>query len=135
MDSLERQEEIINELKRVEEYYVNIVVTEELRNLDDLIKARFVEMFGDVNTNEKNWAWKPLGELCSYCKGRSHQCQFEQFLGGDIPWIKIGDATDGDSIYLTSTKEYITQEGVKKSRLVNSRKSYICKLWRFFGVC
>ena len=56
LDSLERQEEIINELKRVE----------------------------------------------------------------DIPWIKIGDATDGDSIYLTSTKEYIIQEGVKKSRLVKA---------------
>ena len=42
----------------------------------------------------------------------------EQFLGGDVPWIKIGDATDGDSIYLNSTKEHIIQEGIKKSRLV-----------------
>ncbi len=35
-----------------------------------------------------------------------------------MPWIKIGDATDGDSIYLNSTKEHIIQEGIKKSRLV-----------------
>ena len=90
-----------------------------LKGLDDLIKARFVEMFGDVNTNEKNWAWKPLGELCTIVRGGSPR-PIEQFLGGDIPWIKIGDATDGDSIYLTSTKEYIIQEGVKKSRLVKA---------------
>ena len=75
---------------------------EEVDKLDDLIKARFVEMFGDVNTNEKNWAWKPLGELCTIVRGGSPR-PIEQFLGGDIPWIKIGDATDGDSIYLTST--------------------------------
>ena len=91
----------------------------ELKLLDDLSKARFVEMFGDVNTNEKNWAWKPLGELCTIVRGGSPR-PIEQFLGGDIPWIKIGDATDGDSIYLTSTKEYIIQEGVKKSRLVKA---------------
>ena len=37
-----------------------------------------------------------------------------------MPWIKIGDATDGDSIYLNSTKEHIIQqEGIKlSSRLV-----------------
>ena len=35
-----------------------------------------------------------------------------------MPWIKIGDATDGDSIYLNSTKEHIIQEGIKNSRLV-----------------
>ena len=38
----------------------------------------------------------------------------------DGPWIKIGDATDGDNTYLRSTKEHIIQEGVKKSRLVKA---------------
>ena len=89
----------------------------ELSNLDNLIKARFVEMFGDVNINDKNWKYEPLGELCTIVRGGSPR-PIEQFLGGDVPWIKIGDATDGDSIYLNSTKEYIIQEGVKKSRLV-----------------
>ena len=117
LDSLERQEEIINELKRVED--IMEYRSRELCFLDDLIKARFVEMFGDVIHNEKNWAWKPLGELCTIVRGGSPR-PIEQFLGGDIPWIKIGDATDGDSIYLTSTKEYIIQEGVKKSRLVKA---------------
>ena len=100
-------------------YFVQKLQKQELKYLNKLIKARFVEMFGDVNTNEKNWAWKPLGELCTIVRGGSPR-PIEQFLGGDIPWIKIGDATDGDSIYLTSTKEYIIQEGVKKSRLVKA---------------
>ena len=43
-----------------------------------------------------------------------------KILGGDVPWIKIGDATAGDDIYLNSTKEHIIQEGVKKSRFIKA---------------
>lgn len=91
----------------------------ELSALEDLIKARFVELFGDININDKNWDCEPLGDLCTIVRGGSPR-PIEQFLGGDVPWIKIGDATDGDNIYLSSTKEHIIQDGVKKSRLVKS---------------
>lgn len=91
----------------------------ELQLFDDLIKARFVEMFGDINLNDKKWNHEPLGKLCTIVRGGSPR-PIEQFLGGDVPWIKIGDATDGDNVYLTSTKEHIIQEGVKKSRLVKA---------------
>ena len=91
----------------------------ELEKLDELIKARFVELFGDINVNDKGWDIEPLGNLCTIVRGGSPR-PIEQFLGGDVPWIKIGDATDGDNIYLNSTKEHIIQEGVKKSRLVKA---------------
>lgn len=92
---------------------------QQLEKLDELVKARFVEMFGDSTINNKNWERQPLGELCTIVRGGSPR-PIEQFLGGDVPWIKIGDATDGDSIYLRSTKEHIIREGVKKSRLIKA---------------
>ncbi|MBQ6419949.1 MAG: restriction endonuclease subunit S [Clostridia bacterium] len=92
---------------------------QELQKLDDLIKARFVEMFGDININDKGWDIQPLGNLCTIVRGGSPR-PIENYLGGDVPWIKIGDATEGESIYLHSTKEHIIQEGVKRSRLVKS---------------
>lgn len=76
-------------------------------------------MFGDININNKKWESEPLGALCTIVRGGSPR-PIEKFLGGNIPWIKIGDATDGDNIYLSSTKEHIIEEGVKKSRLVKS---------------
>ena len=76
-------------------------------------------MFGDISINEKEWRLQPLGELCTIVRGGSPR-PIDQYLGGDIPWIKIGDATEGDSIYLNSTKEHIIQEGVKKSRMVKA---------------
>ena len=115
--SMEEQREIVNVLDKM------MTVLEgreaELALLDDLIKARFVELFGDININDKKWDVQPLGELCTIVRGGSPR-PIEQFLGGDVPWIKIGDATDGESIYLNSTKEHIIEEGVKKSRLVKS---------------
>lgn len=37
----------------------------ELDDLDKLIKARFVEMFGDPVYNEKSWSTNPLDDVCS----------------------------------------------------------------------
>lgn len=92
---------------------------QQLAKLDELVKARFVEMFGDINVNNKKWMTYPLGELCTIVRGGSPR-PIERYLGGTIPWIKIGDATTGENIYLNSTKEYIIQEGVKKSRMIKA---------------
>lgn len=117
LDAIEKQQHIVDILKKTE----NIIESrqQELQKLDDLIRARFVELFGDININDKHWECEPLGELCTIVRGGSPR-PIEQYLGGDVPWIKIGDATVGDNIYLSSTKEHIIQEGVKKSRLVKA---------------
>ena len=113
----QKQNEIVKILSNVEQVISSR--QKELELFDELIKARFVEMFGDINVNDKNWDCQPLGKLCTIVRGGSPR-PIENFLGGDVPWIKIGDATDGESIYLNSTKEHIIQEGVKKSRLVKA---------------
>lgn len=90
---------------------------QSLELMNELVKSRFIEMFGDINVNDRGWTIQPLGELCTIVRGGSPR-PIEKFLGGDVPWIKIGDATDGESIYLYSTKEHIIREGVSKSRMV-----------------
>lgn len=37
---------------------------EQLKYLDDLIKSRFVEMFGDPIKNDKNWETRKLDDVC-----------------------------------------------------------------------
>ena len=46
---------------------------EELKVLDDLIKARFVELFGDRYVNDKNWNTTKLGESISFNNGKAHE--------------------------------------------------------------
>ena len=115
--SIAEQKKIVEVLDRITDLIDSR--KRELQSLDNLVKARFVEMFGDININSKGWDVQPLGELCTIVRGGSPR-PIEQYLGGDIPWIKIGDATEGESIYLSSTKEHIIQDGVKRSRLVKS---------------
>lgn len=112
-----QQEEIVTVLNAAQSILSSR--RQQLQKLDDLVKARFVELFGDINANDREWNVQPLGELCTIVRGGSPR-PIEKYLGGDIPWIKIGDATDGESIYLYSTKEHITQAGVSKSRMVKS---------------
>ena len=113
--SANRIKEITDILQRVSK--IILYRKQQLQQLDNLIKARFVEMFGDITINDRGWDSQPLGELCTIVRGGSPR-PIEKYLGGDVPWIKIGDATEGEDIYLNSTKEHIIQEGVKKSRLV-----------------
>ena len=53
LDTLEQQMEIVSILKKVE----NVIESrqQELQKLDELIKARFVEMFGDSVVNPMKW--------------------------------------------------------------------------------
>ncbi|WP_270527000.1 restriction endonuclease subunit S [Holdemanella biformis] len=59
------QKKIVNRLD-----YVQSVITLykiQLQKFDDLIKARFIEMFGDPIVNEKGWRTKPLLDM-GQCK-------------------------------------------------------------------
>lgn len=91
-------------------------------------------MFGDVKTNDKNWETRPLRELCEITRGGSPR-PIAQYLGGTIPWIKIGDATDGDNIYINSTKEHIIEAGVKKSRYVKAGSLIFANCGVSLGFC
>lgn len=55
------QQEIIDKLEKVESLIK--VQKKELDLLDELVKARFVELFGDPVTNTKGWNTKPLKQL------------------------------------------------------------------------
>ena len=101
VETLEKVSEIIALRKR------------ELSSLDDLIKARFVEMFGDVQHEEK-YKGIPLGELCTTMSGGTPSTKFEEYYEGDIPWISTV-SLGPNHIDGSTAKGYITQEAVDNS--------------------
>ena len=42
---------------------------QQIAKLNELVKARFVEMFGDLLNNTMHWTFKPLAELCDVRDG------------------------------------------------------------------
>lgn len=63
LDSLDKQIEIVGILSKCE--IVLEARKQELQLLDNLIKARFVEMFGDPITNPMGWEQVTLNDVCS----------------------------------------------------------------------
>ena len=61
------QEKIVTVLKHIEIAIENKKL--ELANLDNLVKARFVEMFGMPGANPKGWNEIKLGEVCDLQNG------------------------------------------------------------------
>lgn len=69
---------------------------------------------------KQGWEYKKLGEVCTIERGGSPRPITDYITDSEdgINWIKIGDAQEG-SKYITSTKEKIRPEGIKKSRFVH----------------
>ena len=69
----------------------------ELLRLDELVKARFVEMFGDPVANPKGWETYQLNDCLKWIdNGKSFVCS-DKPRGGDYPAVlKLSAATYGD---------------------------------------
>lgn len=87
--SFEEQREIINRLKKIEIIIDNL--SKNLLLLDELVKARFVEMFGDPFLNEKGWITKPLIDMGN-CKNGMNFHYNEN--GCEVKCLGVGDFKD-----------------------------------------
>lgn len=66
----------------------------------------------------EGWDIQVLDELCHIGRGASPR-PIAAFMGGDVPWFKIGDATASEGPFIFSTEENVTQDGAKKSILLD----------------
>lgn len=65
---------------------------QQLQKLDDLVKARFVELFGDSEFNTMQWPTKKLSELCAVSSSKRIY-QNEQSTEG-VPFLRISDLNE-----------------------------------------
>ena len=90
--SIEEQQTISNQLDAISR--IITMRQRELAALDALIKARFVEMFGDPDTNPMGWTEHPLSEMLNVLGGYAFKS--EGFSGADgIPVLRIGNINAG----------------------------------------
>ena len=80
VQSLNQVKSIINMRKR------------QLQKLDELVKARFVEMFGDSEFNTMQWPTKRLSELCNV--GSSKRIYQNELSTEGIPFLRISDLNE-----------------------------------------
>ena len=93
-----RQAEIVCVLDHVMD--IIAMRKQQLSTLDELIKARFVEMFGDPGCNEKGWPTKPLLSM-GFCKNGMNFHYDDS--GVELNCLGVGDFKDYSIIADTAT--------------------------------
>ena len=95
--SMDEQKFIVDELNRI--IRIKEQRQQELQLLDHLIKARFVEFFGDPVLNEKGWITKPLLDMGNCKNGMNFHYDD---CGVEINCLGVGDFKDLSVIDNTS---------------------------------
>lgn len=92
--SLEKQTECSIILEKV--YRVILSRKQQLQKLDELVKARFVEMFGDVIRNSKSWEIRVLADIASSRLGKmldtkqqTGECSYPYLANFNVQWFRF----------------------------------------------
>ena len=108
--SKEEQKIIVKKLNLLTKIISNR--TKELSYLDNLIKARFVEMFGNPITNEKGWNVEELDSVCDAIGDGLHGTP-EYDEDGKYPFINGNNLMNGVIEVTPSTKK-VSEKTYKK---------------------
>ena len=108
--TLEKQTKCSAVLEKV--YAVIQARKTELQKLDELVKARFVEMFGGIHNSNK-YPYKPIKELTDVISGGTPNRDVNEYWEcGTIPWVKT---TELQNNLIKKVDEYITEKGLNSS--------------------
>ena len=80
----------------------------QLDKLDLLVKARFVEMFGDPETNPKQWPVLPMAKVCSV--GSSKRIYQSEQCAKGVPFWRVSNLIELINTGTAMTDLYIPQE-------------------------
>ena len=107
---LDLQKQIVNRLCKVDELIERR--RQQLKELDGLVKSRFIELFGNPELNEKSWKVNTFGDICKVRQGLQ------------IPISKrLTDFETGCYVYITV--QYL-HGGKEREYIKNPKSTVIC---------
>ncbi|MDU1454489.1 MAG: restriction endonuclease subunit S [Paeniclostridium sordellii] len=115
MHKLDKQKKIVEILDKAQELIDKR--KEQIEALDELVKSRFIEMFGDPVTNPKGWEKRKLADECNIITGNTPSRKVEAYYGDYIEWIKSDNITNA-GVYLTTARECLSEKGLNVGRSV-----------------
>jgi type I restriction enzyme, S subunit len=89
-----------------------------LAKYDQLLQSVFLDMFGDPVKNEKRWEVKAVSQIGRVVTGNTPSRAVPRYYGDCIEWIK-SDNINTPSHYLTTAKEFLSDEGKRVGRTVS----------------
>ena len=86
---------------------------DELAYTASLFPSGFVE--SELEKVPEGWTPKPLGDFLEVKRGGSPRPIRDYIVKSGYPWTKIADATANDNPFIFKTKEFIKEEGLRKT--------------------
>ena len=83
---------------------------QQLAKLDELVKSRFIELFGDPLSNDKGWQKVLITEVChAIFGGGTPSKSHPEYFTGSIPWVSPKDMK---SSVISDSIDHITEEAI-----------------------
>ena len=117
LPSIEKQAEIIESLEKC-----NVIIERRKQQvvlIEQVVKSRFIELFGDPKSNPKGYTKKQLGETCKVITGNTPSRAVAEYYGDHIEWIKTDNIISG-LLNPTTATEFLSEKGMTVSRTVES---------------
>lgn len=109
------------------------VIQDEKQNLIEDGKLKKQKALPEITEEEipfeipDTWNWVRLGEIGDWGSGATPSRTNTEYYGGDIPWLKTGDLTDG---YIYDVPEYITRLALEKTSVrLNPKGSILIAMY------
>ena len=94
LPSAEEQEQIVATLDGIE--HLIALRKEEIASLDELVKSRFIELFGDVIRNNKAWQMRLFADIASSrlgkmldAKQQTGKCSYPYLANFNVQWFRF----------------------------------------------
>lgn len=90
----------------------------QIEYFDQLVKSRFIEMFGDPTYNPKGYKIKKLSQLGELNRGvsKARPRNSPELLGGPYPLVQTGEVTASE-LYIDTYENTYSEKGLAQSRM------------------
>ena len=116
LESVENQAEIVAALSKVEA--IISARQQQLQKLDELVKARFVEMFGDMPLNDMAWQESILDTLADVVSGITKGRKIRETELIEVPYMAVSNVKDGYIDWTTVKTIMATKQEIEQYRLL-----------------
>ena len=114
LPALEQQISIAEKFEKISELIA--LRKEQLAKLDQLVKSRFIELFGDYDLSHAQSDWKSISEIGKVVGGATPKTNIEEYWDGEYRWITPAELSS-DSGYIYDSVRKLTKAGVDSCSL------------------
>lgn len=111
IEEQERLAKLLWAAYELKESYKKLIVS-----TDEMVKAQFIDMFGNPIFNDKEWNYLSITSVSDIILGSTPNSTNLEYWDGDIKWITPAELNE-NSFIVNDTERHITEEGFNSAAL------------------